>query len=98
VFTKYVEAAMSKANYEIMEDGEFFGEIPGFQGVFGSGSSLTACQDQLRSVLEGWLILGLWDNDPDLPVVDRMSLIPRRIGRSKSSRATTQQTRNRKAS
>jgi predicted RNase H-like HicB family nuclease len=98
MLTKYIEAAMAKATYEIMEDGDFFGEIPGFQGVFGSGSSLKACQDQLKSVLEGWIVLGLWQNDPDIPVVDRISLIPRRMGRAKVASATTEQTRNRKAS
>ena len=77
MLTKYIEAAMAKAQYEIMEDGDYWGEIPGFQGVWGTGKSLESCRKELRSVLEGWLVLKLWDQDDDIPVVDKMSLLPK---------------------
>jgi predicted RNase H-like HicB family nuclease len=95
MLTKYIDGAMKKARYEITEDGEFYGEIPGFQGVFGAGDSLTACQEQLRSVLEGWLILKLWDRDDDIPIVDKISLSPSTRFRKY---AATQSSRNRQAS
>ena len=50
---------MNKARYEILEDDAYYGEIPGFQGVFAYADSLEACREQLQEVLEGWILLGL---------------------------------------
>src|SRR5687767_9469491 len=100
MLTKYIQAAMKKATYEIMEDGDFWGEIPGFQGVWGTGKTLEACRDHLQSVLESWLVLGLWLNHTDMPVLGKLSLIPRAPRKlvTRSSGATTDSPRNRKAS
>ena len=54
---------MRKAKYEILpEDGTYYGEIPGVQGVYANQDSLEKCRDELQSVLEGWIILGLQFN------------------------------------
>ncbi len=38
-------------------DGEgFYGEIPGFQGVFAQGDTLKTCRTELTSTLEDWLL------------------------------------------
>ncbi len=55
----YLQAAMRRAKYEILEDGAFYGEIPGFQGVFANANNLEDCRQQLQEVLEDWLVLGL---------------------------------------
>lgn len=35
MLTDYIQAAMHKAHYEILEDDRsYYGEIPGFQGVW----------------------------------------------------------------
>ena len=57
--TDYIQKAMNKARYEILEDGAYYGEIPGFQGVFAYADSLETCREQLQEVLEGWILLGL---------------------------------------
>jgi len=64
---------MESARYEILEDGTFYGEIPGFQGVFANTETLEACSEQLREVLEGWIVLGLCLGH-SLPTVDGNSL------------------------
>jgi predicted RNase H-like HicB family nuclease len=97
MFTAYVEKAMRKAKYEILEDGTFYGEIPGFQGVWGNAATLEECREDLQSVLEEWLVIKLWDNDTDLPVLGRMSLIPRYVKLSSEHGSTSSQ-RTRKAS
>ena len=74
MLTKYIDAAMRRAKYKILEDdGSFFGEIPGLQGVWANEDTLEGCRDELQSVLEGWIILGLQFNDP-FPEVDGISL------------------------
>lgn len=59
MITEYIQAAMHKARYKILEDGSYFGEIPGFQGVWANDDSLEACRQELQSALEGWILLGL---------------------------------------
>ena len=50
---------MHQATYEVLPDGTFYGEIPGFPGVYANAETLEGCCDQLREVLEGWIVLGL---------------------------------------
>ena len=50
---------MRRATCEILEDGTYYGEIEGFEGVYANHETLLACQELLQEVLEGWLILGL---------------------------------------
>ncbi len=76
MLTEYIQAAMSKATYEILPDGTIYGEIQGIQGVYASAPTLEACREELRQVLEGWVILGLRLGHP-LPVVDGLDLTVR---------------------
>ena len=73
MLTSYIGAAMRRARYEILPDGTFYGEIPGFQGVYANAPTLEACRDELQEVLEGWLALGLRLGHT-LPVVDGITL------------------------
>ncbi len=73
MLTEYVHAAMRQAKYEILSDGTFYGEIPGFQGVYANAETLEACREQLQEVLEGWIVLGLRLGH-SLPVVDGIDL------------------------
>lgn len=55
----YIRAAMRRAEYEILENSTFYGEIPGFRGVYANADTLEDCRQQLQEVLEDWLVLGL---------------------------------------
>ncbi len=57
MLTAYIQAAMKRATYKLLEDGAYFGEIPGFQGVWASEASLEECRRVLQEVLEEWLLL-----------------------------------------
>lgn len=59
MLTTYIHAAMRQATYELLEDGSFYGEIPGFQGVYANSDNLEDCRTELQEVLEGWIVLGL---------------------------------------
>ena len=98
MLTKYIEEAMKRAKFELMEDGDYFGTIPEFTGLWGSGSSLAACQEDLRGALEGWLILKLWDHDDDIPVLGKLSLYPRESTRKSKVHAGAVASRTRTAS
>ena len=73
VITNYIRSAMRRATYEIMPDGNYYGEIPGFQGVYANAPTLEECRETLQEVLEGWILLGLHLGHT-LPAVDGFSL------------------------
>jgi predicted RNase H-like HicB family nuclease len=70
---EYVQAAMRTATYEKLEDGTFCGTIRKCPGSVAFGRTLYECQEELRSVLEDWLIVKLRHGD-SLPVIGRVNL------------------------
>jgi len=64
VFIEYIEKALQKAEYKKLNDGSWFAEIPGFEGVWGNGETVEKCRIELQEVLEEWLLLKLTDGDP----------------------------------
>ena len=71
MLTDYISQKLARARYKILDDGTYFGKIPGLQGVWASEKTLEKCRETLREVLEEWLILKLRDGDkiPDFPPV-----------------------------
>lgn len=59
ILSDYIEGALEGAQYEKLEDGSYCGSIPGCAGVIAFAGSLRACERELRSVLEDWMLLGL---------------------------------------
>ena len=74
MLTEYIQAALKKARYEILpDDGSYYGEIPGFQGVYSNATTLEECRTQLQEVLEDWLLISVYHHLP-IPVVDGIEL------------------------
>ena len=74
MLTEYIRAAMRKAKYEILpDDGTYYGEIPGFEGVWANSDTLEGCREELEEVLEEWLFLSVSKNLP-IPKVDKLEL------------------------
>lgn len=73
VLTEYVEQALSQAAYDKLEDGSFVGRIPQCNGVVAFGPTLRECEDELRSTLEDWILLGL-KLGHSLPVIGGIDL------------------------
>ncbi len=60
MLTSYIAAALNRAHYEkLSDDNEYYGEIPELAGVYATGPTLEVCREELREVLEEWLVLGL---------------------------------------
>lgn len=58
MLSRYIQAAMARARYEILSDDEtFYGEIPGFQGVWANAKTLESCREELQQVLEDWFLV-----------------------------------------
>ena len=72
MFTSYLRAALRKAKYEILpDDATFYGEVPGFQGVYANAPTLEGCREELEEVLEEWILFRVSRN-LQLPVVNGM--------------------------
>ena len=74
MLTRYLQAAMRKARYSLLEeDPPYYGEIPGFDGVWANAENLETCREVLEEVLEEWILLRV-SKHLDLPVVDGLEL------------------------
>jgi predicted RNase H-like HicB family nuclease len=73
VLTEYIKAALHHATYEQLASGEWYGEIPLTPGVWATGSTVEATRDELKSVLEDWILVGLRLGH-QLPVIDGIDL------------------------
>lgn len=74
MLTAYIRAAMRKAHYEILPNGEgYLGTITELQGVWANAETLESCREELQEVLEEWIILGLKMGHP-LPIINDIDL------------------------
>ena len=71
---EYLQAALDKAKYEIIDDEEpFYGEVPELKGVWSTGKTLEDCRKNLSSVIEGWIIIRLKKGLP-IPTIDHYKI------------------------
>jgi len=60
LIAQYIEAALSRAKYELIEDEEpYYGEVPELKGVWATGKTLEECRRNLAEVIDGWLVVRL---------------------------------------
>jgi predicted RNase H-like HicB family nuclease len=75
MIAQYIDAAMELAEFELMENGRYFADIPACEGVWAEGANVEECRAQLPEVLEGWIIVGLRHGD-QIPVIAGIDLNP----------------------
>jgi predicted RNase H-like HicB family nuclease len=73
MLTRYIQAAMRHAQYEILDDKSYYGHIAGFEGLWANEATLEACREELQEALEDWILLGVSMNH-ELPTVDGVEL------------------------
>ena len=71
--TSYIDCALAYAEYDKLEDGFFVGRIPKCKGVIAFAKSLRECEDELHSILEDWILVGL-KLGHRLPVINGIGL------------------------
>jgi predicted RNase H-like HicB family nuclease len=65
MLTNYIRAALHQAKYEILtDDSSFYGEIPGFDGIYTNAVTLESCREELEEVLEEWILFRVSKNLP----------------------------------
>jgi predicted RNase H-like HicB family nuclease len=73
ILSEYMDQAMAEAVYDKLEDATFAGRIPACKGVVAFGGTLRECEDELRSTLEDWILVGL-KLGHSLPVIGGVDL------------------------
>jgi len=60
MLTEYIEEALKMARYEIIDDEEpYYGEITELKGVWATGKTLEECRNNLKEVIEGWILVSI---------------------------------------
>jgi predicted RNase H-like HicB family nuclease len=76
---EYVQAALRHAKYEILpDDGSYYGEIPECNGVYANAKTLEDCREELREVMEEWVLFRTHKN-LQLPVIDGIELLIKEV-------------------
>jgi len=70
---EYIQKALKKAQYKILDSGTWFAEIPAFEGVWANAKSVEECRQELQEVLEEWLLLKIRDGDP-IPEIEGVEI------------------------
>jgi len=71
---EYIQAALRHAKYEILpDDKSYYGEIPECNGVYANAPTLEDCGEELRTVLEEWVLFRVHRNLA-LPAIDGIEL------------------------
>ena len=66
MLTGYIQKKLRQAKYKLLEDGTYFGEIPGLKGVWANSDLLEDCRKQLEEVLGEWVLLEVtWARNPE---------------------------------
>jgi predicted RNase H-like HicB family nuclease len=76
---EYIQAALRSAKYQILQDdGTYYGEIPECKGVYANAKTLEECREELREVLEEWVLFRVHKN-LRLPTIAGIELLIREI-------------------
>ena len=57
MITAYVDKALARARYEVLEDGSFCATVRGLRGVIALGRGVEECRRDLAEVVEEWVLL-----------------------------------------
>ena len=77
---RYIEVALKRAHYELIEDDEpFYGEVAELQGVWATGKSLEECRERLGEAIEDWLVFSLANGFPIPALGDVVIRVPEKV-------------------
>ena len=73
---QYINAALHKASYELIDNGQhFFASVPGLEGVWSEGATVEECRETLAEVIEDWVWAHI-RHGVDVPMIDGVGVRP----------------------
>jgi predicted RNase H-like HicB family nuclease len=74
MIVQYIEAALSHARYEIIDDEEpYYGEVPELAEVWATGKTLEECRKNLAEIIDGWIVVRL-RRGLSIPPIDNLTI------------------------
>lgn len=71
---QYIQIALERAHYEIIEDAEpFYGEVPAIAGIWATGKTLEECRRNLAEAIEDWVLFSIAKGLP-IPALGKVSI------------------------
>jgi predicted RNase H-like HicB family nuclease len=71
---RYISEALKRAEYERMDDGQFFASIADFEGLWATGASIEDARSDLEGALESWIVAALTMSRVPLPKLGDVTL------------------------
>jgi predicted RNase H-like HicB family nuclease len=69
MFAEYIQAALEKAEYEVIDNPEpFYAHVSGLVGVWATGKTVEDCRKELIEVIEEWIVAKLQWGQPIPPM------------------------------
>ncbi len=75
---EFIEKKLKEAEYKIIKNRTYFGEIPSVKGVWANAKNLEDCRKELQEILEDWLLLKIQQREriPGFSLrIDRRELV-----------------------
>ena len=77
---RYIEVALKRAHYELIEDDEpYYGEVAELQGVWATGKSLEECREHLGEAVEDWVVFSIANGFPIPALGDVAIHVPEKV-------------------
>lgn len=71
---RYARLAAQMAMVEQTEEGTYFADVEGFPGVWAEADTEDEAREELESVIYGWALLKIEEQDKDLPIIGDINL------------------------
>ena len=69
MFAEYIQAALEKAEYEVIDNSEpYYAHVPGLVGVWATGKTIEDCRTELIEVIDEWIVAKLQWGQPIPPM------------------------------
>ncbi len=78
MISNFIAASLKKAKYKKIGDGTYWGDIKGLRGVWANAKTLNKCKEEMKEVLEEWLIIKIRHGDP-IPGLTLGSFLNRKV-------------------
>ena len=63
MLSEFILKKLREAQYKLLKDRSYFGEIASLRGVWANANNLEDCRKELQEVLEDWLLLKVRDRE-----------------------------------
>jgi predicted RNase H-like HicB family nuclease len=76
---RYLDRALARARYSLLEDHTYCAEVRGLRGVIATDATLEGCRERLQEVIEEWVLVRV-AHGMKIPALDGVTIRVRKAG------------------